>query len=57
MATETAMHAAPSNSAGRGPRLAMLRPTHPWTVALTKKNTEIADETSAIDRPWTEVTA
>lgn len=35
----------------------MLRPTTRWMLALTRKNTVIADATSAIGQPCADVTA
>jgi hypothetical protein len=35
----------------------MARPTKRWTLALTRKNSVMADATSAIGQPCVEVTA
>ena len=55
--TPADMLASPSRSTGRGPRRSMARPTKRWMLALTRKNSVMADATSAIGQPCAEVTA
>ena len=52
-----AIETVPIASTGRGPQRSMLRPTMRCTAALTRKNSVIADATSATAQRCAVVTA